>query len=177
MSCCGGGSEPESIIDRQRIVKIVVLGNSSVGKTTLINTLVARKDPLTPYSALELTSAYVNTKFNGVECNIWDTAGQERFRSLATSYLRASNICIICYSLNDEKSYTDISVWEDIIDGCSPGAKKIYVATMLDIAMLTVKEGGIVPDVEVSSILGDGIQDLRDLLGRTAGQVSGQHVL
>lgn len=176
--CCGDTGQVGADCFVPRVVKVVILGNVSVGKTTLINKIHNSDEELTSMSALSLTSAYVNTIIGGIECNIWDTAGQERYRSIAPVYLRASNICIIVYSLKDDRSYNDIHVWEELIDRYSPGAKRILVATMSDLAAYKNRGDDFpVPDAIVSAVQGDGIEDLKNLIGRVAGEVSGQHVI
>ncbi len=178
-SCCSGGGEDETIpaVYVPRVVKVVVLGNANVGKTTLINRVANRGD-LEHSSVLTITTAYVNTILSGVECNIWDTAGQERYRSLAPIYLRSSHICIMAYSVVDLESYQDMQVWEDLIDRHSPGAKKLIVATKVDLADAPpVKEGEQRPDAVVSSVTGDGVEELRELIGFMAGRISGHYII
>jgi small GTP-binding protein len=43
---------------------------------------------------------------------IWDTAGQERFKSLRTPFYRGSDLCLLVYSVDDVKSFTNLSMWK-----------------------------------------------------------------
>lgn len=44
---------------------------------------------------------------------IWDTAGQERFRALRTPFYRGSDVCILCYAINDRESFCGLKQWRD----------------------------------------------------------------
>lgn len=44
---------------------------------------------------------------------IWDTAGQERYHALRTPFYRGSDICMLCYAIDDEPSFKALSAWRD----------------------------------------------------------------
>uniref|UniRef100_A0A6P4ELN3 Ras-related protein Rab-9A-like n=1 Tax=Drosophila rhopaloa TaxID=1041015 RepID=A0A6P4ELN3_DRORH len=44
---------------------------------------------------------------------IWDTAGQERFRALRTPFYRGSDICLLCYALDDRDSLKGLTLWRN----------------------------------------------------------------
>jgi small GTP-binding protein len=167
MSCCYG--TPTDIPVTKQTVKIVILGNSAVGKTTLIHRL---STPVTdnyelPNEILTVGAAYINLRLGEVECNIWDTAGQERYRAVTPIYLRNSDICVIAYSLVDEQSKKDTVIWEEFISTYSPNAVKVFIATMQDIRSpdaTCLSES----DVVISSLTGCGIQELKNILGIAA---------
>lgn len=46
-----------------------------------------------------------------IRLQLWDTAGQERFRSLIPSYIRDSNVAIICYDITSKKSFENLEKW------------------------------------------------------------------
>jgi len=168
--CCYGSSAIEDdFVVVKKTVKIVVLGNSAVGKTTLINRLTIQDDTdyVLPSEPLTVGAAYTNVRLNDVECNIWDTAGQEKYRALAPIYLRNCDICVIAYSLVDEASKRDITIWDNLISTHSPNAVKVIIATMQDIRSTSSKclsES----DVVISSLTGCGIQQLKNILSAAA---------
>jgi small GTP-binding protein len=98
------------------IFKIVLLGNSGVGKTSLVSQYILDK-----YSLYQETTIGVDFKTkastlpNGDEVKffIWDTAGQEKFYSIITSYYK--NVCgaIIVYDITNLKSFHKVEFWMD----------------------------------------------------------------
>lgn len=171
MSCCYG--KEESVLDTEtlvntskectnKIVKITILGNCSVGKTTLINALTSK----CPESIDQLVASYATATFGTTKCTIWDTAGQEKYRSITPIYLRNANICVICYSLTDSQSKADVHIWEELIVQYSPNATVLVVATKCDVNTSHCTNND--DDMVISSLTGEGIQELKDYLGETA---------
>ncbi|ORD98997.1 RABC [Hepatospora eriocheir] len=96
--------------------KIILLGNTSVGKSSIIYKYVTdgveRLEPTIGIDSFT-SNAKIQTKEGEkqVKLHIWDTAGQERYRALVTFYLRNSFLAIIVYSINDPKSFEDLKYW------------------------------------------------------------------
>ena len=44
---------------------------------------------------------------------IWDTAGQEKFRALRTPFYRGTDICLLCYAVNDKESFKNLRFWRE----------------------------------------------------------------
>ena len=93
--------------------KLITLGNSGVGKTSLI---LRYCDSL--FSPTFITSIGVDFKIKNlviddkrIRLNIWDTAGQERFRNITNSYIRGSNGVLMVYDITDRKSFIDVNQW------------------------------------------------------------------
>ena len=93
--------------------KLISLGNSGVGKTSLI---LRYCDSL--FSPTFITSIGVDFKIKNlviddkrIRLNIWDTAGQERFRNITNSYIRGSNGVLMVYDITDRKSFIDVNQW------------------------------------------------------------------
>lgn len=83
-------------------VKCVLLGDESVGKTSLINRYV--NDRFYQYNETTIGASFnakpIIIKGNKYKIDIWDTAGQERYRSMVPLYYRQSNIVLICVDLS-----------------------------------------------------------------------------
>ena len=94
-------------------IKIVLVGESGVGKTNLIK--VASGEPFDEASNATLSSTYyekdiiVNNK--KYSYSLWDTAGQEIYRSLNQMYLKNSKIVLVVFALNDSISYKETEFW------------------------------------------------------------------
>jgi small GTP-binding protein len=100
--------------DYRPTVKVILVGNSGVGKTCLIscylkNTFEARTVPTVApaYSCREVR------KQDGtiVILQVWDTAGQERYSSISQLFFRDSNVALVCFDPNDNNSIGATRDW------------------------------------------------------------------
>ncbi|KAI0693794.1 P-loop containing nucleoside triphosphate hydrolase protein [Cytidiella melzeri] len=117
-------SHPRSNYDHGVDAKIVIMGNTGVGKTSLLHRYT--QDKFEPKSTTSTTGAFFVTKkvyVNGVRVRLqlWDTAGQERFRSMAPMYYRGANAALLLYDITNASSFDDIRGWlEELKSNCSP---------------------------------------------------------
>ena len=86
--------------------KIILIGDSSVGKTSILNTYMKKKDNISTTIGTEFAKKYVD-KYK-LNLQIWDCAGQERFRALCKVYFRATDICILVFDLSNPSSLKSI---------------------------------------------------------------------
>ena len=99
-------------------LKVILLGNSGVGKTNLINTCIGMEFD---HGNIPTTSGSFVQKTIEIEdkiylLNLWDTAGQETYKSLTKIFLKKSNIVIFVYDITDLKSFKDLESWIQISD-------------------------------------------------------------
>ncbi|KAK0463779.1 ras family-domain-containing protein [Desarmillaria tabescens] len=97
--------------------KIVLLGDQSVGKTSLITRFMYDTFDNT-YQAtigIDFLSKTMYLEDRTVRLQLWDTAGQERFRSLIPSYIRDSSVAIIVFDITNRPSFLSTTKWiEDV---------------------------------------------------------------
>ena len=98
-------------------IKIVMLGNGGVGKTSLIFKYL--KDSFNE-NPLQTTNPEGNIKrinVNGKNyvLDIWDTAGQEKYRSLGKLYVKNAKIAILVYDISNQKSFEGVEYWYNFI--------------------------------------------------------------
>ena len=88
-------------------IKVILVGESGTGKTSLINVAIGEK--FDPNSQSTLLSTFVPKKYerNGKNytLNIWDTAGQEKFRAMTKIFTKNSKIVIFVYAINNRESF------------------------------------------------------------------------
>ena len=94
-------------------IKVILLGESSVGKTCLIKVAIGKKfnsSELTTYSANYSIKKF---NYNGKEYtfNLWDTIGQEKYRALTKMFFKDSKIIILVYDITSEKSFKELEYW------------------------------------------------------------------
>lgn len=99
-------------------LKIIVLGNMSVGKTSIVGRYINNKF----YQKYECTiqaqqqTKVINEDSNTpIRLNIWDTAGQEKFLALTRQYFRGAQGALVVFDLTDKKSFTRLPNWIDEI--------------------------------------------------------------
>ena len=106
----GNGRPKKSQKDHDYFIKVVLLGNSAVGKSCL----------MVRYSESTFKENYVNTigvdfRFKNVvidglrvKIQIWDTAGQEKFRTLTSTYYKGSDAVVLVFDITKEQSFREL---------------------------------------------------------------------
>ncbi|XP_065837807.1 ras-related protein Rab-21-like [Oscarella lobularis] len=98
---------------RNHEMKVVLLGEGCVGKTSLVVRYCENK--FNDKHITTLQASFLTKKLNiggkRVTLNIWDTAGQERFHALGPIYYRDSNGAILVYDITDEDSFQKVQKW------------------------------------------------------------------
>ncbi|KAF7354994.1 Ras-like GTP-binding protein RYL2 [Mycena sanguinolenta] len=118
--------------------KIVIMGNSGVGKTSLLQRYTLNK--FDPKNTTSTSGAFFVTKkvyVNGlkVRLQLWDTAGQERFRSMAPMYYRGANAALLLYDITNASTFDDIRGWlEELKKNCQPELLIYIVGSKADLA-------------------------------------------
>jgi small GTP-binding protein len=116
--------------------KIVIVGDSSVGKSSIVQRLVQdtfSEDGTTTCGADFYTYACpVNN--DTVKLQIWDTAGQERFRSISKSYFRNAVGAILVYDITNVTSFDQSAEWlHDLQTLAAPNAYVLLVGNKADL--------------------------------------------
>lgn len=94
---------------------MIILGDSGVGKTSLMNQYVNQKFS-NQYKATigaDFLTKEVVLDDKLVTMQIWDTAGQERFQSLGVAFYRGADACVLVYDVTNPKSFEKLDSWRD----------------------------------------------------------------
>ena len=108
---------------RKCFVKLVVIGESGVGKSSLIHYFQKGffYESFKPTIGADFANREVKLNDRTVVLQIWDTAGQERFQSLSNAFYRGADCCVIVYDVTDRASFDQIEKWKDhFIDKSQP---------------------------------------------------------
>ncbi|KAI9232206.1 MAG: small GTPase superfamily [Podila humilis] len=100
---------------RKVLLKVIILGESGVGKTSLMNQYVNKKFS-NQYKATigaDFLTKEVPIDDRLVTMQIWDTAGQERFQSLGVAFYRGADCCVLVFDVNNAKSFETLESWRD----------------------------------------------------------------
>lgn len=94
-------------------IKIVLVGDSGVGKSNLILWFVNNKfdENIITTIAMDFHSEDLTIRDQRIKLQIWDTAGQEKYKSLAKSYYKVSNAIIIVFDITDWGSFDKAKDW------------------------------------------------------------------
>ena len=116
--------------------KIIVIGNSGVGKSCL--TLKATKDifqeNFVSTMGFQFYSFHVKINQKVFKLQIWDTCGQEIYRSLITNFYRTAALAIIVYSVTDKKSFEETEIWlKQVKLNADPNCKIFLIDNKVDL--------------------------------------------
>tara|TARA_B100001027_G_C16264651_1_gene331310 strand:- start:1913 stop:2551 length:639 start_codon:yes stop_codon:yes gene_type:complete len=92
--------------------KIIVTGDSLVGKSTLIKLYSFGECSIVASTiGVDFSSTQININDRNFKLKIWDTAGQERFRSIISGFYKNTNGCIIMFDLTNYNSFKSLDYW------------------------------------------------------------------
>lgn len=97
------------------LLKVIILGDSGVGKTCLMNQYVNKKFT-NQYKATigaDFLTKEVMIDDKQVTMQIWDTAGQEKFQSLGVAFYRGADCCVLVYDMTAPKTFESMDSWRD----------------------------------------------------------------
>ncbi|KAF0924295.1 hypothetical protein E2562_009995 [Oryza meyeriana var. granulata] len=119
---------------RRTLLKVIVLGDSGVGKTSLMNQYVNKKFSQQYKATIgaDFVTKEVLIEDRLVTLQIWDTAGQERFQSLGVAFYRGADCCMLVYDVNAKRSFNALNNWHDeFLTQASPSDPKHFPFILL----------------------------------------------
>jgi len=121
--------------DKPADVKIILLGDSAVGKSKLVERFLMNDYVPRQLSTFALTvfRDQVVLENKKIEVDFWDTAGQERFASTHPSYYHRAHACILVFDVTRKVTYTNLSQWFKELQQYRKGIPVIVVANKIDV--------------------------------------------
>ena len=116
--------------------KFVIVGDSGVGKTNILNRYIRDTFLLDGKSTIgiELETKMFKIHDKIIKINIWDTAGQERFKSITSAYYKGAKAAIIVYDITNESSFKNVDVWyKEIKDSTKQDINVILIGNKSDL--------------------------------------------
>ncbi|XP_061971372.1 ras-related protein Rab7-like [Populus nigra] len=100
---------------RRTLLKVIVLGDSGAGKTSLMNQYVHKKFSQQYKATIgaDFVTKELQIDDRLVTLQIWDTAGQERFQSLGVAFYRGADCCVLVYDVNVMRSFDTLDNWHE----------------------------------------------------------------
>ncbi|KAI8507658.1 PREDICTED: ras-related protein Rab-9B-like [Branchiostoma belcheri] len=101
-------------MSKSTLLKVVLLGDGGVGKSSLMNRFVTDKFDSQSFHTIgvEFLNKDIVVDGESFTLQIWDTAGQERFKSLRTPFYRGADCCLLTFALNDVQSFKNLGMWK-----------------------------------------------------------------
>lgn len=162
--------------------KVALLGDSSVGKTSLVEQFCNGNAPQNLPSTIGSMcyDSVIQSKNQNVQLQIWDTAGQEAYRALVPFYVRDVHAALILYDITSLESFNHVNSWLDLLEsGNQNHFVAFLVANKIDTNNFQVdskqaKEFATSHGMifaETSAKTGEGVQDLFSLVAENVSSL------
>lgn len=129
------------------IFKVLLLGNSNVGKSSLLLRFADNvwSDGFVPTIGVDFKIKSLMVDNKKVKMQIWDTAGEERFRNVIASYFRGGHGILLIYDITDRETYSSLENWLiEIEKNSSQNVLKILIGNKSDLndqRVISIDEG------------------------------------
>ena len=99
--------------DYDYLFKIVLIGDSGVGKSNLLSRFTTDEFNIESKSTIgvEFATRTIEVENKKIKAQIWDTAGQERYRAITSAYYRGAVGALIVYDISKSSSYENCNHW------------------------------------------------------------------
>ena len=119
------------------LYKIIIIGDTSVGKTALLSKYLKGIFPTSPLStvATEFATKIIQIKEGGyIKAQIWDTAGEEKYKSITYHHYKKSVGGLIVYDITKRATFESVKNWyNDLINKAEKGCIIALVGNKLDL--------------------------------------------
>ena len=97
----------------EMMVKVILIGDSAVGKTNIMNKYLKGKflENSRATVGVEFGTKLFNISEHKIKAQIWDTAGQEKYRSITSAYYKGSKGAFIVYDITRKNSFDNVEKW------------------------------------------------------------------
>eukprot|EP00038_Savillea_parva_P029333 m.70425 g.70425 ORF g.70425 m.70425 type:complete len:214 (+) comp8644_c0_seq1:337-978(+) len=132
---------------KQVLLKVVLLGDSGVGKTSMMSNYVNKRFSNQYKATIGADFLTKKIAFDGTVATmqIWDTAGQERFRALGVTFFRGADCCVLVFDVTAQSSFDSLDDWRSTFleqSGCEDPEKFpfVLVGNKIDLESRSVDE-------------------------------------
>ena len=140
--------------------KVLILGNSQVGKSSILNQFAdgVFSETIPPTLGIDYKINQVTVGDKSIKLQIWDTAGQERFKSITENFYKGAQGILLVFDLTDSNSFANIRTWlKNIYEKAGRNVVVVLVGNKLDLFKKyendPTKKDKLVPESEVNDLI------------------------
>ena len=121
--------------EAQIVLKLLLLGDSSVGKTSILNKYISNKFDESSISTVGVDYMDKIIDYNKfkIKLQIWDTSGEEKFRTITKNFYRNADGLLVVFDLTKKESYDHIKSWINEAKENNDKLKTILIGNKLDL--------------------------------------------
>ena len=172
--------------DYEFIFKVLLLGNSNVGKSSIFLRFVDDiwNDTFVTTIGVDFKIKTFDIDEKKIKMQIWDTAGQERFKNIIASYYRGAHGILLLYDVTDRDSFKNLNNWLiEIEKNANKNVLKILIGNKTDLEdkrVISYNQGKEFADnyglkfIETSAKKNININEAFETLGRELMKASGE---
>ncbi|PSS09616.1 Ras-related protein like [Actinidia chinensis var. chinensis] len=140
--------------EQEYLFKIVVIGDSAVGKSNLLSRFARDEFDLHSKATVgvEFQTQVLEVDGKEVKAQVWDTAGQERFRAVTSAYYRGAVGALIVYDISRRTTFDSVKRWlEELDTHCDTTVARMLVGNKCDLENIrdvSVDDGKSLADEE-----------------------------
>merc|ERR1712032_958488 len=159
-------------MNSNNLIKIVLLGDGRVGKTSIISKFFRekfdKKEEMTINSSYE-EREYTYKDKNYIFC-IWDTAGQEKFNALTPLYYRDANGALLVYDVTIKETFQKVEKWVEELKIFNKDIEITVAGNKSDVGKFDIDrnllneycEDNMINSFFTSAKTGDGLKEMFD---------------
>eukprot|EP01080_Neovahlkampfia_damariscottae_P001450 gene1450-12069_t len=120
---------------KDRTFKILLLGDSGVGKSSILHKLCNEEFQMSHISTIgvDYKTLTILIQDRYIKLNIWDTAGQERYKSITQSYFRDVHGVAFVFDITNKQSFQNIAKWMNDMKKQNPNFISILIGNKIDL--------------------------------------------
>ena len=118
------------------LFKIILVGDTSVGKTNIINKYIKNEFHEDFYATIgvEFSHKQFVVDNHKIKAQIWDTAGQERYKAITRAYYKGAKGAFIVYDITRKETFDDVDKWRnELISSCNQEITVMLIGNKCDL--------------------------------------------
>ena len=123
-------------------IKLLIVGDSNVGKTSILSQYLEVKFPSDHVATIGVEYRIKMFNYNNfkIKLQIWDTAGQERFHSITNNFFRKADGILFVFDISDHVSFEGVKRWVNEAEEIGENYKQLLIGNKCDLSKRDINE-------------------------------------